>query len=117
MRNTMRKVTMVVPVLITNCQVSLYLKIGPVTAQITIVANARRKAMGFPVQSAVAFAKRENRPPDLLGVPPVNPLVGRGPGIDSLRVGRASNATRRREFRTRRPSFSENSAALIAEAR
>jgi hypothetical protein len=32
MRKTIKKVTIVVPVLMTSCQVSLYLKIGPVMA-------------------------------------------------------------------------------------
>ena len=35
-RNTIRKVTIVVPVLIMSCQVSLQWKIGPVTAQTTM---------------------------------------------------------------------------------
>ena len=36
----MRKVTMVVPVLITSCHVSEYLNIGPVTAQTITIAAA-----------------------------------------------------------------------------
>ena len=37
-RNTIRKVTMVVPVLMTSCQTSEKPKIGPVTAQTTTSA-------------------------------------------------------------------------------
>jgi len=42
----MRKVTMVVLVLITNCQVSLKPKSGPVTARTMMVANAGINAAG-----------------------------------------------------------------------
>src|SRR5690349_12398117 len=48
-RNTIRNVTMVVPVLITSCQVSLKWKIGPITAQATITAAAAANAHGVPV--------------------------------------------------------------------
>jgi hypothetical protein len=41
MRNTIRKVTMVVPVLMTSCQVSLKPKIGLVTIHTTITSAAR----------------------------------------------------------------------------
>ena len=43
-RKTMRKVTMVVPVLMTSCQTSEKPKIGPVAAQTTTSASARTKA-------------------------------------------------------------------------
>ncbi len=46
---------MVVPVLITNCQVSEKLNIGPVTAQTMITRNARIKARGFPVARVTRF--------------------------------------------------------------
>jgi hypothetical protein len=49
MRNTMRNVTIVVPVLITSCQVSEKRKIGPVSAQTKTTRNARRKADAVPV--------------------------------------------------------------------
>jgi hypothetical protein len=58
----MRKVMTVVPVLMTSCQVSLKLKIGPVTAQITTTAVARKKMAGFPQKSAAWRAKRPNHP-------------------------------------------------------
>ena len=45
-RNTIRNVTIVVPVFITSCQVSLNLKIGPVMIQIMIVDTAIMKAIG-----------------------------------------------------------------------
>ena len=60
----MRNVTTVVPVLITNCQVSLYPKIGPVTAQMTTIATAIRNVVGFPEIRAVASASRPNQSPD-----------------------------------------------------
>ena len=47
---------MVVPVLMTSCQVSLKSKIGPVTAHATTVAAARQKQTGLPVNLAVAWA-------------------------------------------------------------
>ncbi len=56
-RNTIRKVMMVVPVLITNCQVSENLKTGPVAAHTTTQSTHSRKAMGLPVARAVALAK------------------------------------------------------------
>jgi hypothetical protein len=40
----MRNVTMVVPVLMTSCQVSEYRKIGPVTAHKTMINPAAAKA-------------------------------------------------------------------------
>ena len=52
---------MVVPVLMTNCQVSLNLNIGPVTAQTAMIPAARMKAIGFPVARAAALAKRLNQ--------------------------------------------------------
>jgi hypothetical protein len=49
MRNTIRNVTIVVPVLMTSCHVSENPKIGPVMAQMTITPTARTKAMDVPV--------------------------------------------------------------------
>ena len=51
---------MVVPVLITNCHVSLYWKIGPVIAQMSTIPVAIMKALGVPVQEAVIAAIFEN---------------------------------------------------------
>jgi hypothetical protein len=47
-RNTMRKVTIVVPVLITSCQESEKPKSGPVTAQTTTTPTARMKVEARP---------------------------------------------------------------------
>src|SRR5574338_273384 len=58
MRNTMRKVTIVVPVLMTSCQVSLKWKSGPLTAHATITKTAMPKVTGCPEARAVALAKR-----------------------------------------------------------
>src|SRR2546428_10158554 len=60
MRKTIRKVTMVVPVLMTSCQVSLKWKMGPVAAHSTIMATAITNAVGWPAVRAVHFAKCEN---------------------------------------------------------
>ena len=56
-RKTIRKVTMVVPVLMTSCQVSLKPKTGPVTAQTTIARRARPKVAGWPAARAVALGE------------------------------------------------------------
>src|SRR5437762_589714 len=63
MRNTIRKVTMVVPVLMTSCQVSEKPKNGPVTAQTTTVSKASKKAMVLPVQIVAQREKRSKRAP------------------------------------------------------
>ncbi len=46
----------VVPVLITNCQVWENLKIGPLAAQTMTISTQIRKAGGLPVILAVALA-------------------------------------------------------------
>jgi hypothetical protein len=48
MRNTIRKVIIVVPVLITSCQVSENWKSGPVNAQARITATAKINTSGEP---------------------------------------------------------------------
>jgi hypothetical protein len=53
-------VTIVVPVLITNCHVSLNLNIGPVMPQAKITRTARRNAAGWPVARDVHLENREN---------------------------------------------------------
>src|SRR5690606_15302458 len=57
-RKTIRKVTIVVPVLMTSCQVSEKPNTGPVTAQVSTTARARRKAAGWPAQPAIRLAMR-----------------------------------------------------------
>ena len=57
-RNTIRKVMMVVPVLITSCQVSLNPKIGPVAAQTATIPRQAMKVHGLPAILAVRVAKR-----------------------------------------------------------
>jgi hypothetical protein len=52
---------MVVPVLITNCHVSLYPKMGPVIAHATMVSKAAAKAQGCPMATAEFLANRENK--------------------------------------------------------
>ena len=58
-QKTIRKVTIVVPVLMTNCQVSLKLNIGPVTPQTIMIKAAMMNAAGWPVARAVRLAKWE----------------------------------------------------------
>jgi len=50
----------VVPVLITSCQVSENLKIGPLAAQARTTSTQTRKACGLPVTRAVALANLAN---------------------------------------------------------
>jgi hypothetical protein len=58
-RNTIRKVMIVVPVLITSCQVSLKPKIGPVTIHTMITESARKNVLGLPLNRDAFFARRE----------------------------------------------------------
>src|SRR4030095_7711412 len=52
---------MVVPVLITNCQVSLYPNTGPVPAQMITIKRATAKVAGLPEAVAIQRAKFEKR--------------------------------------------------------
>jgi hypothetical protein len=59
-RKTIRKVMIVVPVLMTHCQTSEKWKIGPVSAQTTIIATAAMKAQADPVASETLLANLRN---------------------------------------------------------
>jgi hypothetical protein len=59
-RKTIRKVTIVVPVLMTSCHVSENRKRGPVTAQMTITAQAKTKADARPAAWEALFAMDAN---------------------------------------------------------
>ena len=61
MRNTMRKVTTVVPVLMTSCQVSLKWKSGPLAPQARTTRSASRNARGLPTASDAAKASLAKR--------------------------------------------------------
>src|SRR4051794_389563 len=61
MRKTIRKVTIVVPVLITNCHSSEKAKNGPETAHTSTTPKAIRKADLLPVSWVVQAAARPNR--------------------------------------------------------
>jgi hypothetical protein len=61
MRNTIRNVTMVVPVLTTNCQVSEKLNSGPVTAHTMMIAQAAMNVSGCPAAVAIQVAIVVNR--------------------------------------------------------
>src|SRR5687767_8491424 len=58
-RNTMRKVTIVVPVLITNCHVSEKPKRGPVAAHSRMTATAAVNVTGLPLMTDADLANRE----------------------------------------------------------
>jgi hypothetical protein len=55
MRNTIKNVTIVVPVLITNCQVSEKPKKGPLTAQTITTTVQIKKALGAPAARETAL--------------------------------------------------------------
>jgi len=63
----MRNVTIVVPVLITGCQVSLQWKMGPLIAHAATTHAASAKADGCPVAWAVVLANRVNQELDFAG--------------------------------------------------
>src|SRR5438105_10587964 len=60
MTKTIKKVTMVVPVLMVSCQKSEKPKNGPLTAHIAMTATAAATAMGLPAQLATREANRAN---------------------------------------------------------
>src|SRR4051812_19167606 len=68
MRNTIRKVTMVVPVLMISCQVSLKPKTGPLAIHSRITSAAALNAAGRPVALAVDLAKRVNQVRERVGL-------------------------------------------------
>src|SRR5258706_4188196 len=57
MTKPIRRVTIVVPVLMTNCHVSLKLNIGPVIIHAAMTPTARTNTLGRPQKCAAAFAK------------------------------------------------------------
>lgn len=63
-KKTIRKVTTVVAVLMTSCQVSLNPKIGPVTAHRMMITTAATNVAGWPEKWAVHLAKWLNREVD-----------------------------------------------------
>lgn len=60
MRNTIKKVTIVVPVFMTSCQVSEKLKSGPVIDQIKTTATASKKTVAVPAKLETRVAARRN---------------------------------------------------------
>jgi hypothetical protein len=69
-KNTIRNVTMVVPVLITSCHVSEKPKNGPEIAQTTTVPRARAKTQALPTSREPTFATSANsllKTPGFLG--------------------------------------------------
>jgi hypothetical protein len=68
-RNTMRKVTIVVPVLIASCQVSLKPNAGPEKAQTTTSASATMNAQYEPTMVAAQVENRLKRSLTATGFP------------------------------------------------
>src|SRR6476659_3735342 len=60
MRKTIRNVTIVVPVLITSCQVSEKWKSGPVIAHTTTVPSASAKTQARPTSREMTLATSAN---------------------------------------------------------
>ncbi len=60
-RNTIRNVTIVVPVLMMSCQVSENPNTGPLTAQITNTIAATENAHGLPAARELCSANRSKR--------------------------------------------------------
>src|SRR6187551_172396 len=92
----------VVPVLITNCHVSLKPKIGPVITHTAIMATAMVNTRGRPQKCAAAFANLEYQ--DVLGItrPPrhLTPELSRT--AKRFRLGRIVRA---RPHQTERPAL------------
>ena len=63
----MAALRIVVPVLITSCQVSLKRKIGPVSAHTRMMDAASAKVIGRPLMWAVPFVSRVNQLRDFVG--------------------------------------------------
>ena len=63
----------VVPVLMTNCQVSLKWKMGPITAQTMIAAVAKMKVTGRPVTRAAPAENFANQEPFDVALPENDP--------------------------------------------
>src|SRR3954452_22268822 len=80
-RNTIRKVMMVVPVLITSCQVSENPKKGPEIAQTTTVPRARTNTQALPTSREPTFATSAN---SLLKTPGF--LGGRAPEVGTVQA-------------------------------
>src|SRR5262245_3171879 len=100
MRNTIRKVMIVVPVLMTSCQVSLKPNSGPVTPQTTTRRMATRNVPALPDSRAVALANLLNQP--LLASPPA----------PRVRTGRPARIVRRLLCRPRHCKLSQAEAGL-----
>jgi len=64
----MRKVTIVVPVLIISCHVSLKPKTGPVTAHKSSAPSAIANATGCPAAREVHFANRVKKEVDFMAI-------------------------------------------------
>jgi hypothetical protein len=89
---------MVVPVLITSCQVSDQWNSGPVTAQTKTISTASKKALGLPAtvatllaapsnQSIISKSLRENFPQSLRGETPEKRLLIRFSVSPAISIG------------------------------
>ena len=100
-RKTIRKVTMVVPVLIMSCHVSLYSKMGPVRAQIATMPAAIVKAAGRPAARDVFFANLTNHEVEFIPgsgevdrYTPERLEIRGGPGMEPDRLASLCNPRR-----------------------
>jgi hypothetical protein len=73
-RNTIKNVTIELPVLITSCQVSENRKYGPTQNQTITIASVEMKAQGEPALSATLRASFRNTSADALFAP-IFPLI------------------------------------------
>src|SRR4051812_3507450 len=87
---------MVVPVLMTSCQVLLKLKIGPVSAHTTMMPQASENALVLPVQRVTAAADRSShRPSAVFFLRATMPSLLGGPHYSAPRLGGATAAHQR----------------------
>src|SRR5215213_11093922 len=104
MRNTIRNVTIVVPVLMTSCHVSVKPNIGPVAAHETTTPIATTNASGFPDARAVHFVRRVNQLRLFVGcIPP--PLVGGSYPISPYQASALSHGLQATSYRLQATSF------------
>src|SRR5262245_6610019 len=89
----------VVPVFITNCNVSLNPNNGPVIAHTRITITANTKVAGLPVTLAVHFAKRVNDDLDFGGLIFLVPVSSSSTNDGASKIENYSAARTPRYFR------------------
>src|SRR6266545_60347 len=98
-KNTIKKVTIVVPVLMISCQVSLKFAAGPSVAQTATTTSAAKKACGLPMAVAMKSEIRSNKESLVATVGPAihlaSLLFGRSFLAPSGRMGAANMSCHR----------------------